>query len=81
MKPDHIEQAGQLHRRYFRSSPHIREVDCMTGKPEIRDALNRIVDVVLAFRPKPKTKAAKQPKRRKIALEKKENPPEWRLFY
>jgi hypothetical protein len=30
---------------------------------EVPDALNRIVDVVLAHRPKPKTKAARKRKR------------------
>ncbi len=34
------------------------------------DALNKIVDVVLAYRPKPKTKAAKKRKRRKTEKEK-----------
>jgi hypothetical protein len=30
---------------------------------DVPDALNRIVDVVLAYRPKPKTKAARNRKR------------------
>ena len=42
---------------------------------DVPDDLNRIVDKVLAYRPKPKTKAAKKRKRKKTALEKKTNPP------
>jgi hypothetical protein len=38
---------------------------------EIPDALNKIVDVVLAYRPKPKTKAARKRKRLKQKVEKK----------
>lgn len=34
------------------------------------EALNRIVDTVLAYRPKPKTKAAKKRKRLKVKQEK-----------
>jgi hypothetical protein len=34
------------------------------------DALNRIVDVVLKYRPKPKTKAARKRKSRKAKLDK-----------
>ncbi len=41
---------------------------------ETSDILNRIVDVVLAYRPKPKTKAAKKRKRKKTALEKQTKP-------
>lgn len=33
-------------------------------KPKAPDALNQIVDKVLAYRPKPKSKAAKKRKRR-----------------
>ena len=44
--------------------------------PEIPEELNQIVDKVLAYRPKPKTKAAKKRKRKKTALEKKAKPPE-----
>jgi hypothetical protein len=46
----------------------------MKDKPEIPDELNRIVDKVLAYRPKPKTKAAKKRKRKKTALEKQSKP-------
>jgi hypothetical protein len=42
--------------------------------PEVPDDLNRIVDKVLAYRPKPKTKAAKKRKRKKTALEKQSKP-------
>jgi hypothetical protein len=35
---------------------------------DVPDALNKIVDTVLAYRPKPKTKAAK--KRKRIAAKK-----------
>lgn len=35
----------------------LREVDRMKDVP---DALNKIVDVVLAYRPKPRTKAARK---------------------
>jgi hypothetical protein len=38
------------------------------------ESLNKIVDIVLAYRPKPKTKAAKKRKRKKAALEKKAKP-------
>ena len=38
------------------------------------DALNKIVDVVLAFKPKPKTKAAKKRKRLKTKKEKEVKP-------
>ena len=47
----------------------------MKDKPEIPDALNKIVDVVLAYRPKPKSKAAKKRKRKKTALEKQKDKP------
>ena len=40
------------------------------------DALNKIVDVVLAHKPKPKTKAAKKRKRREITKEKTDKPAE-----
>ena len=42
--------------------------------PDVPDDLNRIVDKVLAYRPKPKTKAAKKRKRKKTALEKQSKP-------
>lgn len=42
----------------------------MKDSPEIPDELNKIVDKVLAYRPKPKTKAAKKRKRKKTALAK-----------
>jgi hypothetical protein len=37
---------------------------------DVPDALNRIVDVVLAYRPKPKTKAARKRKRLRVKKEK-----------
>lgn len=43
---------------------------------DIPDSLNKIVDTVLAYRPKPKTKAAKKRKRKKTALEKQAKPTE-----
>jgi hypothetical protein len=36
---------------------------------QVPDALNKIVDVVLAYRPKPKTEAARKRKRAKSALD------------
>jgi hypothetical protein len=42
---------------------------------EVPDALNRIVDVVLAYRPKPKTKAALKRKKLKAAKEKRRKSP------
>jgi hypothetical protein len=41
---------------------------------EVPESINKIVDMFLAYRPKPKTKAAKKRKRKKTALEKKEKP-------
>lgn len=38
------------------------------------DALNKIVDAVLAYKPKPKTKAAKKRKRLKTAKENQAKP-------
>ena len=38
---------------------------------EIPDALNKIVDTVLAYRPKPKTKAARKRRRLKLKEQKK----------
>jgi len=38
---------------------------------EIPDTLNKITDIVLAYRPKPKTKAARKRKRLKQEIEKK----------
>jgi hypothetical protein len=38
---------------------------------EIPDALNKMVDIVLAYRPKPKTKAARKRKRMKQKEDKK----------
>jgi len=48
----------------------------MSDKPEVPDALNRMIDVVLAYRPKPKSKGAKKRKRlkKKIENEKKKEP-------
>ena len=42
--------------------------------PEAPERLDRIVDVVLAYRPKPKSKAAKKRTRKKKALEKQAKP-------
>lgn len=47
----------------------------MTDKPEIPDALNRMVDVVLAYRPKPKSKGSRKRKRKQTALEKQKDKP------
>jgi hypothetical protein len=41
---------------------------------ETPEILNRMVDLVLAYRPKPKSKAAKKRVRKKKALEKKAKP-------
>jgi hypothetical protein len=41
---------------------------------EVPDILNRVVDTVLAYRPKPKTKAAKKRKRLKTKQEKGKKP-------
>ena len=38
---------------------------------EVPDALNKITDIVLAYRPEPKTKAARKRKRMKKKVEKK----------
>jgi hypothetical protein len=38
---------------------------------EVPDALNKITDIVLAYRPKPKTKAAQKRKRIKPKVDKK----------
>jgi hypothetical protein len=46
----------------------------MKDKPEVPDALNRIVDKVLAYRPKPKSKGAKKRTRKKKVLEKQREP-------
>lgn len=46
----------------------------MSDKPEIPDMLNRMVDVVLAYRPKPKSKAAKKRVRQKKLKEKQAKP-------
>ena len=37
---------------------------------DVPDILNKVVDTVLAYRPKPKTKAAKKRKRLKVKQEK-----------
>jgi len=60
-------------RRFLRGSPKhlVRLLDCCHGRAvfglreadgmkEVPDALNKIVDIVLAYRPKPKTKAARK---------------------
>jgi hypothetical protein len=41
---------------------------------DVPEALNSIVDTVLAYRPKPKTKAAKKRKRLKVKQEKDKKP-------
>ena len=46
----------------------------MKDTPEIPDVLNRMADVVLAYRPKPKSKGAKKRTRKKKALEKQSKP-------
>lgn len=46
----------------------------MSDKPEISDALNRMIDVVLAYRPKPKSKGAKKRKRKQKKIEKQREP-------
>jgi len=46
----------------------------MKENPDIPDELYRIVDKVLAYRPKPKTKAAKKRTRKKKALDKQAKP-------
>jgi hypothetical protein len=46
----------------------------MKDKPDVPDALHRIVDKVLAYRPKPKSKGAKKRTRKKKALEKQAKP-------
>ena len=46
----------------------------MKDSTDVPEVLNTIVDKVLAYRPKPKTKAAKKRKRKKTALEKKAKP-------
>lgn len=48
----------------------------MKDTSDIPESLNKIVDIVLAYKPKPKTKAVKKRKRKKTALEKKANPPD-----
>jgi hypothetical protein len=42
--------------------------------PEVPEELNKIVDKVLAYRPKPKSKGAKKRTRKKKALEKQAKP-------
>ncbi len=46
----------------------------MKDTSDIPESLNKIVDIVLAYKPKPKTKAVKKRKRKKTALEKKAKP-------
>jgi hypothetical protein len=46
----------------------------MKDTPEIPDELNRIVDKVLAYRPKPKSKGAKKRVRKKKKLEQQRKP-------
>jgi len=47
----------------------------MKDSPDVPEVLNTIVDKVLAYRPKPKSKGAKKRTRKKKALEKKAKPP------
>jgi transposase-like protein len=60
----HVRALGRLRRWRRRPSHHLQGVDRMR-KPRIPAALDRITDVVLAYRPKPKTKAAKRRARKK----------------
>jgi hypothetical protein len=54
----------------------------MKDHTDVPDDLNRIVDKVLAYRPKPKSKGAKKRTRKKKALEKQTKPAQWwRVFY
>ena len=46
----------------------------MSEKHGIPDLLNRMVDAVLAYRPKPKSKGAKKRTRKKKILEKQAKP-------
>jgi hypothetical protein len=46
----------------------------MKDNPDIPDELYKIVDKVLAYRPKPKSKGAKKRTRKKKALEKQAKP-------
>jgi hypothetical protein len=46
----------------------------MKDSPDVPEVLNSIVDKVLAYRPKPKSKGAKKRTRKKKALEKKAKP-------
>lgn len=46
----------------------------MKDSPDVPEELNKIVDKVLAYRPKPKSKAAKKRTRKKKALEKEAKP-------
>jgi hypothetical protein len=45
-----------------------------TNPTDVPDDLNRIVDKVLAYRPKPKSKGAKKRTRKKKALDKQAKP-------
>jgi hypothetical protein len=46
----------------------------MKDAPEVPEELNRMVDKVLAYRPKPKSKGAKKRKRMKKKIEKQREP-------
>jgi hypothetical protein len=65
----HDGQTRQLHYGNIWNAPHLCEVDRMSDKPEAPDALNRMIDVVLAYRPKPKSKGAKKRKRKQKKIE------------
>ena len=47
----------------------------MSDKTRVPDGLNRMIDVVLTYRPKPKTKATKKRARQKKKLEKQKDKP------
>ena len=57
----------------------------MKKSSDVPEILNTITDVVLAYRPKPKSKAARKRKRLKSNLEKEMSPPDggfsiWRYY-
>jgi len=62
VKHPHDDTTRQLHRR-LADKRHIQRVDPMS-EPRIPKVLDAVVDKVLAYKPKPKTKPAKKRKRR-----------------
>lgn len=62
--------AGQLHRWHGREAPDLCGVDRMTEAPKPPRVLDAIADKVLAYKPKPKSEAAKKRKKTKRKLEK-----------